>query len=118
MNRYTPRKRAEIVKFFYQNNLSFIRIFPGRLISKNADIAYPPWSPDLTVSDFCLLGYLKDRVFVNNHRTLKSLKDNIREEIDRIPPEMLEKVMKNILKRVHYCINAGGVHLVDIVFSV
>lgn len=94
------------------------RMFPGRLISKNADMAYPPRSPDLTVPDFWLWGYLKDKVFANHPQTLEALQGNIREEIGRIPPEMLEKVMKNALKRAHSCINARGGHLVDIIFSV
>lgn len=94
------------------------RMFPGRIISKNGDVVYPPRSPDLTVPDFFLWGYLKDRVFVNNPENLEELKANIREEITNIPPETLENVMKHALKRAHSCIAARGSHLVDTIFSV
>ena len=40
--------------------------FPNRIISKNGDVRWPPFSPDLTVPDFFLLGYLKDKVYANN----------------------------------------------------
>ena len=35
------------------------QIFGNRIISKNGDIHWPPQSPDLSVCDFFLLGYLK-----------------------------------------------------------
>jgi hypothetical protein len=39
--------------------------FPGRWIGQAAPIAWPPRSPDLTLLDFFLWGFVKDRVFVH-----------------------------------------------------
>lgn len=90
--------------------------FPNRIISKNGDLRWPPRSPDLTAPDFFLWGYLKDKVYVNKPQTLQQLKDNIQEEIDRIPQETLNKVMENAIKRAHFCVRENGSHLTDIIF--
>ena len=37
--------------------------FPGRVISKRGDWPWPPRSPDLTVSDFFLWWYLKQKIW-------------------------------------------------------
>ena len=37
--------------------------FPDRLMSKRGDWPWPPRSPDLTVCDFCLWGYLKHQIW-------------------------------------------------------
>ena len=68
-------------------------------MSKSDDLNWPPRSPDLTSPDFFLRGYLKSKVYVNKPRTVEELKDNIREEIAGIPPEMLAKTMENAAKR-------------------
>jgi hypothetical protein len=38
-------------------------IFPGRLVSLRGDVGWPAWSPDLSICDFFLWGYLKEKVF-------------------------------------------------------
>jgi hypothetical protein len=48
------------------------------IISQNL---WPPRSPDLTYHDFFLWGYLKERVYRGNPRTVEALKDNIRPNI-------------------------------------
>ena len=92
------------------------RKFPGRVVSKNGDIDWPPRSPDLTPPDFFLWGFLKSRVYANKPKTIEDLKDNIRTTMAAISPEMLVNVMENAKKRAHYCISNKGGHLVDIVF--
>ncbi|KAJ4429909.1 hypothetical protein ANN_22113 [Periplaneta americana] len=65
-------------------------LFPGRVISQNGDIAWPPRSPDLTVCDFFLWGHIKIKVFGGNPpRTIPALKQRIREEIAAIPVNIL-----------------------------
>lgn len=93
------------------------RKFPGRVVSKNGDIDWPPRSPDLTAPDFFLWGFLKSKVYANKPKTIEELKDNIQAEMAAISPEMLENVMENAKKRAHYCIKNKGGHLVDIVFG-
>lgn len=87
--------------------------FPGSLISRFGDLHWPVRSPDLTVPDFSLWGFLKSRVYVNKVSALEALKDNIRHECENLSPE----VMKNAIKRVRIAINCGGAHLTDIIFS-
>jgi hypothetical protein len=46
---------------------------------------------DLLICDFFLWGYLNSKVYVNHHRTITGLKQNIREEISAILVEMLSE---------------------------
>ena len=72
---------------------------------------WPPRSPDLTVPDFFLLGYLKSKVHANKPKTI-----DIRAEIAAITPEMMANVMQNARKRAAFCVSNGGGHLIDVVF--
>ena len=45
------------------------------------------------------------------------LKNNIIEEINRITPDILEKVMENTVRRIRLCLNNNGEHLKDIIFK-
>ena len=48
-------------------------LFGERLISRISGFNWPSRSLDLTAPDFFLWGYLKERVYVNNPRTIKEL---------------------------------------------
>lgn len=48
-------------------------------------------SVDFTPPDFFLGGYLKSKVYASKPTTIAELKENIRAEMEAIPPEMLEK---------------------------
>jgi len=52
-------------------------LFGNRVISRFGDILWPPRSPDLSVCDFFLWGYLKNRVYTTRPRTLDELKQRI-----------------------------------------
>lgn len=91
--------------------------FGNRLISKNSHFPWPPRSPDLTVADFFLWGYLKDEAYANKPQTLAALKNNIRATIAAITPETLHSVMENVLKRAQICERSGGQHLNEIIFK-
>jgi hypothetical protein len=58
-------------------------MFPGRIISRFDDIAWPARSPDLSAPDYLLWGNLKAEVYTNKPRTLE-LKERIRDEIRAI----------------------------------
>ncbi|KAL1458663.1 hypothetical protein WDU94_008793, partial [Cyamophila willieti] len=73
--------------------------FPGRLISRFGDIHYSARSPDLSVLDFFLLGFLKSRVYVNRAQTLDVLKENKCQDLENLSVDVLKKFMKNGLKR-------------------
>ncbi|KAJ4444011.1 hypothetical protein ANN_05800 [Periplaneta americana] len=63
--------------------------FDDRIISRNL---WPPRSPDLTMPDFFLWGYLKDRVYATRPQTLDDLKHNITQEIQAIDNRVLQRV--------------------------
>jgi len=78
-------------------------MFPGRLISHFGDTHWPPRSPDLTMCDFFLWGYLKTRVYGTKPRTLDELKDAIKTEIALIDENVLRRVYSNFLDRLSSC---------------
>ena len=52
-----------------------------RVISRFGDITQPAISPDLSVPDFTVWGYLKEHVYSNRPYTIQELKNAIRDEI-------------------------------------
>ncbi|XP_023726582.1 uncharacterized protein LOC111874931 isoform X2 [Cryptotermes secundus] len=59
-------------------------LFGNHVISRNGDIAWPSRSPDLSVCDFYLWGYLKSVVYNTRPTTLAELRRRITEEIAAI----------------------------------
>ena len=53
----------------------------GTVISRFGDIAWPARSPDVTVPDFFLRGFLKDRVFQWHIMTIQELRQAIVDEV-------------------------------------
>jgi carbon monoxide dehydrogenase subunit G len=49
-------------------------------------------------------------------RTTMDLKQNIREEVAAISPNMLQRVMQNFQKRFGECVDSKGHHLTDTIF--
>jgi hypothetical protein len=97
--------------------LSFLREkFPGRLISKKGDINWPPRSPDLSVPDFFLWGFLKSHVYRNSPVTLDDLRNNIVAAVAAISPCLLKKAMENSLVRARECVLREGHHLDGVIF--
>lgn len=105
---HTARQTIELLR----------QIFGRRIISRNSEIKWPSRSPDLTAPDFFLWGYLKDRVYHNNPRTIQQLKASIREEIKNINQETLRQVMIHVLERARRCEEQNGGYLKDVIFKV
>jgi hypothetical protein len=63
-----------------------------------------------------LRGYLKSKVYEKKPRTTVDLKQNIREEVVAISPNMLQRVMQNFQKRLGECVDNKGRHLTDTIF--
>ncbi|PNF42613.1 hypothetical protein B7P43_G01280 [Cryptotermes secundus] len=55
-----------------------------------------PRSPDLTLLDFSLWGYVKNRVFVNPVNDLPDSQARIRETTATVPMDMLERTWQEI----------------------
>lgn len=93
------------------------QMFPARLVSLRGDVGWPARSPDLSICDFFLWGYLKEKVFKHRPHTLDELKVRIREEIRAIPIQMCRKAVESFRNRLHQCIAAEGRHLRDVIFK-
>jgi len=81
---------------------------PGRWIGRRGPVEWPPRSPDLTLPDFFLWGYLKSKVYDCKPRNLQELMDNIRETCKSITPQMLMNVRKEWELRIKHCIANDG----------
>ena len=90
--------------------------FPNHVISRFRDLPWPPRSPDLSMCDFYLWGFLKTRVYAAKPRTLEELKTAIRENIREIGEETLVKVEANFRNRLQICACENDHHLSDIIF--
>jgi hypothetical protein len=92
-------------------------IFTGRLVSLRSDVGWPARSPDLSICDFFLWGYLKEKVLKHRPHTLPELKEGIIVEGDTIPREMCERAVQIFRDRLQQCVAANGRQLEDIIFK-
>lgn len=91
--------------------------FGDRVISRNGPVDWPPRSCDITPLDFFLWGHVKAKVYADKPATIGHLEANIIRELQAIPPEMLEKVMKNWASRMTFLKNSRGGHMSEIIFK-
>jgi len=88
----------------------------GTVISRFGDIAWPARSPDFTVSDFFLWGFLKDRVFRRCIMTIPGLKQAIVDEVVAIVEDLRRRVYSDFQTRLQQCSDVNGGHLSDVIF--
>lgn len=75
-------------------------------------LKWPPRSPDLTVCDFFLWGYVKDKVYEPPMpQTLQELRGRIRNAVESINLAMLAGVWYNLQHRLETCSMANGRHI-------
>ena len=60
------------------------RVFEDGIISRKADVIWPPRSCDLMSLDYCLWGAFEDKCYADKPKTIDTLKDNIRKAIGEI----------------------------------
>ena len=77
----------------------FLDIFEGCWIGRRGSFEWPARSPDLTLLDFFLWGYLKSRVYINSPNNLKNLKEKIRIEMANITPDIIERAIQGVYIR-------------------
>jgi hypothetical protein len=94
------------------------RLFGDRIISRNANIAWLPRSPDPSVCAYCLWRHLKSVVYQTRPTNLAQLKTQIAENITNIPENTLCHAMQNIQNRLTECVQRNGQHLTDVIFKV
>ena len=91
-------------------------VFEDRIISRRADVVWPPRSCDLTPLDYYFWAATKDKCYGDNPETIDALKDNIREAIGEIQLQTINNVLTNWTDRVGYCKASQGSHLKEIIF--
>ena len=70
-------------------------VLENRIISRRADVVWPPRSCELTPLDYNLWGAVKDKCYADKSETIDALKDNIREAIDKIQLHTIDNVLKS-----------------------
>jgi len=78
------------------------------------DIAWPARSPELTVPDYFLWGFLKDRVFRRRIMTIQELKQAIVDEVASIDEDLRRRVYGNFQTRLQQYNDVNGGHLPDV----
>ena len=78
------------------------------------DIACPARSPDLTVPNFSLWGFLKYRVFRRRIVTIQELKQAIVDEVAAIDEDLRRRLYGNFQTRLQQCIDVNEGHLPDV----
>ena len=91
-------------------------VFVNRIISRRADVVWPPHSCDFTLLDYYLWGAIKDKCYSDKPETIDALNDNIREANNEIHLYAIDNVPKNWTDRVGYCMASRGSHLNEIIF--
>ena len=91
-------------------------VFEDRIISRRADVVWPPRSCYLTPLDYYLWDAVKDKCYADKSETIDALKRNIREAIGEILLHKIDNVLKNWTDRVGYCMASRVSPLNEIIF--
>lgn len=90
--------------------------YENRVISRkfverhNGGMEWPPYSPDLTVCDFFLWGYIKEKVYSLQVKDTPTLKAAVYSAVGAITTEMLERVYLSLYRRLECCHLSEGAH--------
>eukprot|EP00731_Ephydatia_muelleri_P038605 Em0825g2a len=66
--------------------------FGTKLIGRGGPLEWPARSPDLTPMDFWLWGYLKEKVYAHNPKTVDQLQVVVAQEMSALDPAMIQWV--------------------------
>lgn len=82
--------------------------FDQNWIGTNGPIHWPPRSPDLTMMDFFLWGYVKNRSYPAQN--MQALRNNIIQSVRSIDKQMLKNVQNLWVEKINKCFAANGRH--------
>ena len=98
-----PAHRARDVRNYLNN------VFGRQWIGLGSQTQeWPPRSPDLTLLDFFLWGYVKEKVYKTEPTTIENMQQRIRNVFRSITPTVLNRVRNNFQNRLRLCIQQGG----------
>ena len=89
-------------------------VFEDRIISRRADVVWPPRSCDLTPLDYYLWCAVKNKCYDDKPETIEALKDNIREAIGQLQLHTIDNLLKT--DHVGYCVDSRGCYFNEIIF--
>ena len=82
---------------------------PGRWIGRGSAHSWPARSPDLSVADFFLWGYVRQEVFKEPRaKTLDELSTKVENVLKNINVDFVKKSFSNFIKRCEMCVNVDG----------
>ncbi|GBM51053.1 hypothetical protein AVEN_123868-1 [Araneus ventricosus] len=73
-----------------------------------SDMAWLPYSSDLTPCDFFLWGYLKGLVYLQTPQTIAELKQHITAACEKIPSDVFVRVSGQFCLRLRHVVVANG----------
>ena len=87
--------------------------FGPRIIALHRSREWPPRSPDLTLCDFFLWGYLKSRIYATPPQDLDDLKQKITREADAVRqnPRLVKRAVRDMIRRAQDCVAKDGGHV-------
>lgn len=84
----------------------------NRWIGRSGPTEWPPRSPDLTINDFWLWSYMRDKVYKEPRaNTVQELAQKCEYEFNQIDHNMIERCFSDFLKRCQKCIEHQGHHI-------
>lgn len=101
-----PGYYSHVIRPFLENN------FPQRWIGTNGAVRWPPRSPDLSVLDFFLWGFLQNKVYKTRHRTVEELRQatHLAFQFLQNHPVVILNALRRITKMCQLCIRENGNH--------
>ena len=99
-----PAHNSQMARLFLENN------FTNQWIGTNGPIRWPPRSPDLSILDFFLWGYLENKIYKVHYDNIQDLGNAIRESFRYLQnhPVVLLNSLKRIGKVCEACIQHNG----------
>jgi len=85
--------------------------FPHRWIGRDGSTSWPPRSPDITLLDFFLWGYVKDKLFSTPVPDIRNLKARITDAFATITEDMLGNTWREIDCRLDVLRATKGAHI-------
>ena len=92
---FTKIEDQDIGNIWFQQVCDVLRpVSEDRIISRRADVVWPPQSCDLTPFDYYLWGAVRDECYADKPESIDALKENIRDAIGKIQLHTIDNVLK------------------------
>ncbi len=84
-------------------------VFPNRWMGTGSpNLPWPPYSPDLTLCDFFLWGWIKSQVYTTPIANLDELQARIELAFANLSTQMTSRAVRSYKSRLMRCISVAG----------